>query len=240
MKRLIALGLILSSWAYASDVITNNPVWDGSTNVFAWGNGGYYPTFGQTITVPTDGNDTLSSFTFNIFLQSVSIDFDANVQAWNGAETTGSPLFTGTGSLETSLIGGDATYTFNPNLVLTPGATYVLYFTTIGVTETTTDWYNWPGTSTDTYPGGAFVYSDTDHTAPASGAIADLNGSPWVITGEAAGATNVLDLAFSATFTGASNSVPEPQTFGMAGVSLSLLAAALFFRRRRTRSSGPA
>jgi len=234
--RFIAIAFVAASCVYGGEILTNTPAWDGSTNVFAWGVNGFTPTFGQTITVPTDGNSTLSSFTFNIFRQSLTDNFDAYVQAWNGSETTGSPLFTASSSLITG--SGDQTYTFNPNLALTPGATYVLYISVLGVTNTVSDWYNVGATGPDTYSGGAFVYSNTDSgtvgsgvTATNAGSVADLNGSAWTITGEAEGATFVRDLAFSATFTG--SSVPEPQTYGIAALGLALIAAGRRLRRAR-------
>src|SRR2546430_539890 len=114
MKRLLLLSCTLASLASASVVVTNTPAWDGSTLVSAWGSGST-PTYGETVTVPTDGNSVLSSFTFEVFGTGGStISFAANVQAWSGTATIGSPLFSGSGIV----VGATGVHaeTFNPGL----------------------------------------------------------------------------------------------------------------------------
>ena len=223
MKRLFLAGL-LSSVAFGGEILTNNPAWNNISTIAAWGNGDATPTYGQTITVPTDGNNILNSFTFYFEPGSggPSINFRAYVQSWNGTQITGSPLFT-SGLLATNTTAGFSAYTVNPNLALTPGNVYVLYFSTIGVTNANTNQYAF-GFTPDTYAGGAFVYSNQDMGNPATGSLSDLNANTW---------NHAIpdDLAFTATF---SSSTPEPQTLGMCALGLAVVGLAL---RRSVRTS---
>jgi hypothetical protein len=211
------LAALLSSVAFGTEIFTNNPAWDNSSGVGSWGNGGATPTYGQTITVPADGNNILNSFTFHVARLGVStssINFFAYVQSWNGTQTTGSPLFT-SGLLATNASPDFSTYTVNPNLALTPGNVYVLYFSTVGVANANTNSYGFGLTTSDTYAGGGFFYSNQDFPDPAAGSLSDLN-TTW---GNRAG-----DLAFTATFSGAT---PEPQSLGMCALGLVLVGLAL-------------
>ena len=219
MKHVLFFAIALPTLVSASTVLTNTPAWNGINYIERWGDDGTTPTYGQTITVPSNGDNVLASFTFEM-MGSPSINFDANVQAWNGNATTGSPLFSAVGTTLGSA--GFNAYTFNPSLALTPGAVYVLYFTTIGVSQTNLGALAWGATFTGNYSGGDFWLTVTDDSNPAAGDVSDLNGSAWADGGF------LFDLAFSATFT--APEVPEPRTFLL---SATALAAIGFLRRLR-------
>lgn len=201
------LFLALPVLAGANTILTNSPAWGGDYAVSSWGPGAS-STYGETITVPTNGDNVLSAFTF--YISGLSISFSANVQAWSGLSIAGSPVFSvlGTTIPAEPLF---AAHTFHPNVALTPGAEYILYFTIVGGAQTGTDDAAWGSTATDTYTGGGFRYSN---------AASDLNSATW--------STVPLspDLAFSATFV---SGVPEPASFVL---SAPVLVFCGFVRRR--------
>lgn len=227
MKSSMFLFLIIQSGAFAATVFTNNPAWNGISAQCCWGNGGEAsPTFGQTIVVPSNGDQILTVFSFALFGSATSLDFGAYVQAWNGVATVGSPLFAGSGTTLTTP--GAGVYTFNPNIALVPGASYILYFSTIGISQSSIAQLNFGVTATDTYAPGLFAFTNANLGAPENGNIGDLNTAFWVTN---FANFNAADLAFSATFT----SVPEPGTVPLLMVGFASLALS---RRRLTRALG--
>ena len=222
MRRIFLSFLALGSFACASEIVTNSPAWNGTNQVSPWGNDGdSTPTYGQTITVPTDGNNVLSSFTFQIFGAAPSIFYQAYVQQWGSTDPTGTPLYTSSVSATLTSAGASA-YTFNPGIALTAGGTYILYFSTIGDADANTNELNWGATDASSYSGGAFWYTNQDSTTPATGSISDLNGAQWFNDGSSVG-----QLAFSATFNG--SSAPEPGSIGLVLAGL----GALVWRAKR-------
>ena len=222
MRKLLLLGVALGTFASAGEILTNSPAWNGTENVTYWGSGGFIstPTYGETVTVPTDGNNILSSFTFYISEDVFAATFRAYVQAWNGSTVTGTPLYTSPSSFtSTGLTPAYDAYTFSPNATLTPGGVYLLYFSTIGVINPLPIVSAWGATSADTYSGGSFWYSEQDVATSDVGVIGDLNTGSWAQIG-------VTDLAFSATFT----STPEPASLGLV---LTGLGAMLWRAKRR-------
>ncbi len=227
MKRLLLLSVAMTSLSSAATILTNTPAWNGSTTISPWGNSSHTPTYGETVTVPVNGDNILSSFSFEIFgAGTPSLSFDAYVQGWSGTATTGSPLFTGAGATLTA--SGASAYTFSPGVALTAGSTYLLYFSILGLAEPGTNIYSWGATSPDTYSGGSFFFTNVDTASPATGSISDLNTATWS-TGSCCG---VSDLAFSATFS-APATVPEPASAGLFLGGIGLLAAARSIGRRR-------
>jgi hypothetical protein len=143
------------------------------------------------------------------------------VQNWSGTATTGTPLFTAAGS--TSTVSGAHAFTFTPGINLTAGAVYILYFSTVGAASALTSNASFGATSSDTYAGGSFFYSNVDSTNPTTGSISDLNGTAWSTAGIRP------DLAFSASFAAPSTGVPEP---GAASLFLAGIAAVIGARLR--------
>jgi MYXO-CTERM domain-containing protein len=222
VRRLLLLGAMIGSSACASEILTNSPAWDGSTSVFGWGAGGT-PTYGETVTVPTDGNNVLSSFTFDIFgTGGAAIRFGAYVQDWNGTNTIGVPRF---GDAAQSVAGsaGAAAYTFYPNITLPAGVTEILYFSVLAFPDPINA-TSWGATSTVTNADGGFFFSNVGagSSSTTSGFALESPGA-WS-AGSSLGAPRP-NLAFSATF------VPEPSPTGLALTGIGMLAA---MRRRRT------
>jgi PEP-CTERM motif len=221
MWRLIFAGcLLFASLAQAGTVYTNNPAWDGTTFGEFWGNAGTTPTIGETITVPTNGDSVLNSFSFEVFGAAQPLSFRAYIQSWSGTATTGAPVYV-SGTAQTLTSAGANAYTFSPNVTLTAGGTYILYFSILGVTNSFGSLHTWGLTPADSYAGGTFYYSNQDSGAPDTGSVSDLNGATWGTF------SNNQDLAFSASFS--STATPEPGTIGLVLVGLSAMAA----RRRR-------
>jgi hypothetical protein len=216
MRRLFLLAIFTVGTVWSAEILTNSPAWNGASLIGTWGDLST-PTYGETVTVPLDGNNVLSSFTFQIFTGSAAIAFNGYVQNWDGTKTTGSPLFTGSGTVTGTT--GAHPYTLSPNVALTPGGVYVLYFSVLGITEVAHSSTSWGSTSGDTYSGGGFFLSNADSGSSASGSIADLNSAAWT-AGAGFGAP---DLAFSATFT--APSAPEPGAVGLVLVGLAVLVS---------------
>jgi hypothetical protein len=219
VKLLLFVTLAACSAAHA-ETLTNVPAWNGSSSVGTWGDIAT-PTYGETVTVPVDGNSQLHSFTFDIFGGGLSLSFRTIVQNWSGTATTGSPLFNTAGAVIAAP--GVAAYTFTPDLALTPGGVYILYFTVLGVTQAGHNSYPWGATNTDTYAGGSFVFSNADSSSTSTGSVSDLNSAVWSTTG------CCPDLAFAATFV-APTSTPEPGTIGF--VLMGALGLARRLRRK--------
>ena len=226
MRCILMLGVITASLAFG-DLVTNSPPWNGTTTVTFWGGTTGTPTYGQTVTVPIDGNNVLTSFTFDVFGGSPSIPFDAYVQPWNGTDPTGSPLFTQSGATKTAA--GEAPYTFSPDLTLTPGATYLLYFSTLGISQPTSNGVAFGATTTSTYSAGSFLFAATDQNNPAGGTISDLKSATWM---NGLTCCSVGDLAFNAVFTAPiTSTVSEPSTGPFLAVVAASFIGVLFMRR---------
>lgn len=215
MKPTIILALgtaLLAASAQAQMTIDTTPFWNGTDNVSPFGLP-YTATYGQTISAPLS-DPYLTSFSFEMNLPATVL-FQGYVYAWNGAEASGTALYT---SGLTSTAGtGFQEITFDTGtLSLTPGSSYVL-FASVSANPTSTGTGSWgqPG-NTDVYSGGAFVYLDNG-TNPS-----EWTTTPWTQNFLGTGG----DLAFKATFA----PTPEPSVLALAGLAgLSLL----FLRRRK-------
>ncbi|MHC4042579.1 autotransporter family protein [Bradyrhizobium sp. 23AC] len=170
----------------AAQTIDTLPAWNGTAGFSTWG-AGATATYGQTITAP--GQSRLTGFSFelaNYF--GAQSQFTASVYRWDSVnnQITGSSLFT------SAVMTSPASTTFTPvtantgGVVLTPGQQYVLFLTTINVTQSGPSSYNKFGRVLGSpYAGGTIVYQN-------STTAADLTTQPWDVVGD--------DFAFVAVF----------------------------------------
>jgi hypothetical protein len=156
-------------------------------------------TYGQTITTPTTDTE-LTSFTFYLgpqYMGSGSIEYEAYVYAWDATTSmaTGSAqyqswlsTFTANGSFDP--------VTFTPDINLTSGDQYVLFFSTSGLQAGRLDSTIYWGFNTSLpYTGGGFVFLNNGD-----------DQSQWTST--AWSVAHAADLAFTADF---ASPVPEPR-----------------------------
>jgi hypothetical protein len=218
------VALSLTGSIARADVISTLPSWTGSVgsapatgnNYHSWGvpNGGT-PTYGETFTVPV-GDTTLSSLQVEVAtLSGAPIGFKLYIYAWNGSATTGSAVYSGSGSIADSS-GNFENVTSNlTGTTVTPGSTYVFYYTTAGT-----------GDAAATAAFGAIF------PATAAGNFV-FNNDPNV--GNNAWNTGPASLAFSLTLS-PSASVPEPSTWALLTVG-TVAACGGALRRRNHKAS---
>ena len=155
-------------------------------------------TYGQTITTPTTGTE-LTSFTFYLGPQysgSGPINYQAYVYAWDGTTNmaTGSALYQSSMSTFTPNVSFNPV-TFTPDINLTAGDQYVLFFSTSGLQSGQPDsTIYWGYSPSDPYTGGGFVFLNNGD-----------DQSQWTST---AWSVTIVDLAFTADF---ASPVPEPR-----------------------------
>lgn len=206
-----ALGAVFGLFAASghAEVIDTLSSWDMIYNVNSFGEGAT-PTYGQTLTVPTD--NILQNFTFKLLQgggNSTTIRFF--VQQWAGNQVTGPVLFQ-TGSVTLLNTGFYENYQVNTGgLTLTTGQQYGLFFTSFLDENGFNDASLAAAHHHDTNPyvGGRFVFNNNAHS------FAALESTEWNIQ-----FLNSGDLAFQATFT----SVPEPSS-GVILLLVGVLAA---------------
>lgn len=208
---------LATATARAGDLIDTTPYWNGTSFVYSFGVTDT-ENYGQTVTVPSDGNNILQSFTFYI-QPTTAISFQGEVYAWNGVSASGSQLY----QSSTISLNPTATFqavTFTPSVALTPGGQYVLFATTDNQNQSVASGSYWgQPQNSDVYPGGSFVFiNDVGDDSPAL-----WTTTPWNQTFLGTGS----DLAFQADFT----SVPEPVT------GLLLSSTAFFLLRRQPRTN---
>lgn len=218
-----ALGFGVPGKAQAQTFIDTTPNWDGSLGQPAFTEDidipGNFQTVGQTFTVGTD--NILNEFSFwldDIYWENDDyFDFGAYVMEWDSTNNlaTGNILYQ-SGLRSTTGATGMEKFVFNTGgTTLTSGKQYVAFLST-------SEFYNFfesyssigyvPG---DVYDGGNLVY------------LRNSSNFSAVTTQEWLSATPI-DLAFQASFSGGSTSVPEPSTllglltFGTLGSGLLL------------------
>lgn len=221
MFRLIGtalLGAFCAAAIQADTIQSTFSSWDGSTVAYSFANDGNGENFGQTITVPTDGNNVLSFFTFTLEDSSgPAIPFHAVVSAWDGtASFVGAPLFSF--SAQTLIVADFAydAYTFYPNVPLTSGGLYILAL----IADPSATPSHEPLAAEQPSAGDAYTGGDRVFGAGTA--------SPWN--------TSVgSDTVFTADFTSSTApTVPEPGTLGMLFAALALGATVASKGRRAT------
>ena len=142
----ILAGVFLTSAAYGDVVVSTitatgpgvtGPAWDGATNAAPFGSS-FTPTYGQTFVDPA-ANPLLTGVTFevNSIVGSQAIPFQAYVYAWSGTAITGPALFTSAIESITPANGFQAITIATPGTVLTPGSSYIAFFSTLGDSTST-------------------------------------------------------------------------------------------------------
>jgi hypothetical protein len=190
---LAGLPMLASAQIY-STTFDNNIDYFGSPNT---------ATYGQTFVAPAS---VLDSWTLGLNNQSGGdLFFDFNVMAWNGSSATGSVLYQSSVQDDT----GNQLFTFNPDLALTVGDTYVAFINESGLNDgASLDHYaTQNGSNTASAIGGDFVFLNNGDDST------QLTSQSW-------SQFSVAQTAYTATF-GPSNSVPD------ASPTLMLLVAAL-------------
>jgi hypothetical protein len=201
---------------------STSPTWDGIQGYIDFGQGSTpsrnpsFATFGQTFTLPVNGDTVLSSFTFFVGKQTVQgsnpVEFNAYVMAWDGSRATGSILYQSDKQVA-STVGKYQPFDFmTGGLSLLGGQQYVAFISTSNYQTSGLGIVGTPTTPSNPYSDGDFVYlsNGTDFNA--------ITTSDW-------GTIANSDLAFKATFT----SIPTPSLVpAILGIGTALL------RRRKS------
>ena len=218
------LGIALAGPARGQTTIdtTGDP---NKTNIIYYGTP-ETTTYGQTITVPNNGDTNLTDFTFYLDAPSSGqIQSSAYVYAWNGSQATGSALYTSSPFDIVAGSGDNQPITINTGgLNLAAGQQYVLFFSLADPTNyaASTGEDAWVGTSDDSYSGGQFVFLNNSN---------DMSG--W--THDTWSTWSVPDLSFKADFQPGAP-LPEASTFLSFGGLLSMGGLAALRRRKMMRA----
>lgn len=213
MKIPLAGALLLSTaLCTTAQNITTMPSWNGSSFISSFGVTNT-ATYGQTITIPSGPNQTLSSFTFQIGNCSNAVTFRGHVYAFNGSSATGSSLFDSAPITIPASSG-----TFQAVTVVTPGVTLApgLYTLFVSTSEDQAGALNsacrFGFLTADDYSGGNFYFLN--------------NGSSPAQWTTVAWSVISRDLAFTAVLTGGAPApVPTLSEWGMILLSVLLAGA---------------
>ena len=215
MKLRLAAALAVAGFATAvsaqAATITTLPLWDGSTSISPWG-GGATNTYGEVLVAP---GSSLTSFTFEVDNGGVAANYVAQVYAWSGSTTAGSPvgaaLYTGPASLLLGLNGFQAVTVNTGGVAVTTGQRYEILL--------------YDGSGDGVSGRWGLVPPFFVHPGVAGDVGFAFNNGPSNVNGTF---SDFGSLAYSATFTGG---VPEAATWAMmiAGFGLVGIAA----RRRK-------
>lgn len=146
----------LASAGMGQTVYDSISPWDGTTDVFSWGDPNT-ATYGQTFSVPQNGDNVLQSFTLAIRDAGVPIDHDAAIYEWDGNKATGAALFTtfgttdGTGSFQLAMYN-------TGGVALNPTKTYVAFLSASNYFPTGGGGSWGQPQNQDFIPGGEFVF----------------------------------------------------------------------------------
>jgi len=173
MKTILATAafVALATTTTAATITTTIP--DQNYTASAWGAGAATEIFGQSFTLGATTN--LGAVDFLINDTGTAMTYNAYIFGWNGQDTSGTALYSGTGS--TAGVNGLATVTINAATTLAAGS-YIAYLeaTSSGFAEFGTVWGN------DAYAGGEFLYQDTGGNVTARVAtpwVGDVQGPNW-------------------------------------------------------------
>jgi hypothetical protein len=187
MRRLVWLvpALFAVVFAFAgsalADTITDLSSWDGTSMEAPFGYGGTTEAYGQTI---LGNGENLSSFTFYLNVPT-TVTFQAAVYTWTGTRA-GTLLWQSADQSPPAGTGFRATTVTLPSgITLTSGQEYVLFFTTLYSTGSSSGSFG--AVYTNPYPGGDLVYINTTQAS-------NLTGASWVDL-------TASDFAFTANFT---------------------------------------
>jgi hypothetical protein len=196
------LGLGVAGKAQAGTLIDTTPSWNGSSGISPFGEPNT-ATYGQTFTVGSD--NVLNDFSF--WLNDVSsagpdsTDFAAYVMEWDSANSRakGDILYQ-SGMQSTTGAAGMEKFVFNTGgTALTSGKQYVAFLSASNFFDGINGGSQVGSSFQDGYNGGNFVYMNNGANFSA------LTANQWNSFGP-------IDLAFQASFSQASASVPEPSS----------------------------
>ena len=218
---LCAAAIAAAANSHAQLTLTNSPAWNGSDNVFPFGEP-EVATFGQVFTADAT-NTLMDGFTFHLRSKDGGdVQFRGFVAAWDGTRPTGSTLFESGQQVLPANTNLFQDFSFDTSgLPLTPGAQYVAFI------SASLDFDSIAGTaaagitaSQDTYLGGNMVIASNGSD------FDSLFVDPWYeLTG--------MDLAFEMNFSGeGGGAVPESSAFGLIGTA-ALLGLSVFRVLRR-------
>ena len=181
-------------------------------------------TYGQTFTVPTNGDNALNAFSFWM-APATDLSFRGYVFAWDGATSraTGSALFTSSiMSAPTSGSGFQQVTVSTGGVSLTGGSMYVAFLSASGLAgSSTTQWEFGTG---DTYAGGEFVFMNNGENTGA------WTTGTWNTDHAGTNRDVRFEMQFSAT---QMSQVPEPATVALSATGLLALGGIGALRRRR-------
>jgi hypothetical protein len=172
--------------------------------------GPYGNSFGQTFTAPT-GGAVLNDFSLTAGINYGSpFEFVAQIYQWNGSATAGPAIYTSAPQTLPSTLNDLQTYTFDPNVAVTPGTQYVALLTA--------------------EEQGNVGYGSAEVGTANAGFVSVYNGSWAIYPG--------VSLAFNADFSPAAAApLPSPAYAGLG--LLGALGAVVLVRRRKAADSAP-
>jgi outer membrane autotransporter protein len=195
------VGLILFA-AVSSTSLAQTVTTPDDTNYNAWGPGSIGDqAYGESFTVPS-GSGQVQSFTFTSLSSQNSqpIDYKTYVYAFDSSTDTASGAALYTSAARFVPASGSVSDFNTLNLTLTPGATYIIFVSDVGVAQTGSGANGQMGGTTGAdYAGGRFYYDET------GGTVAGFTASnAWLVYQE--------DAAFTLIF-------GPPLTFSVPGLT---------------------
>jgi hypothetical protein len=234
LRSLFTFTVLLAAPASAQTTIETSSIWDGLTQITAFGKP-HTSTYGQTFIAPTSDN-VLQSFSF--YLRDLSgggtdLQFQGYVSAFD--PTIGTARIIGPLLFQSAVrTGPTSATTFTRfdfdvgGLALTPGSTYVAFLSTSGLHSSiplalaTSSWGWLPTSQMDAYADGTFVFNNNADN------FGLLSTTSWTMFGGS-------DLAFDFEFDNGTDPtvIPEPSAVVLTGTGLGLLLLGIVRQRRR-------